>query len=252
MDLHLKGKKAIVVGGARGIGFATAELLAKEGADVAICARSEESVEDALAKLKAHGGKAIGAAVNVKKAEAYKAWLASAAEGLGGCDILVCMQSAGGGMDSEKNWSNNFEVDLMGSVRAVDTLLPQLSAAKGAILLVATTAAVETFAAPQAYNALKTALITWGKQLSQSLGSQGVRVNVVSPGPVYFEGGNWEMIEGAMEKFYKATLRAQPTGRLGSPEEIARTVVFLASGAASWITGVNLVVDGGFTKRVAF
>ena len=253
MDLGLSGKKAIVVGGARGIGRATAELLAKEGASVALCARSEDGVAEVVQAIKAAGGEAWGKACNVKKVEDYKAWLEEAIGQLGGVDIFVGMQSAGGGMDSEKNWYNNFEVDIMGSVRGAEAVIPKMTeAGGGSILFISTTAAVETFAAPQAYNALKAALITYGKQLSQMVGKDNIRVNVVSPGPVYFEGGNWEMIQGAMEKFYNATIRQQPTGRLGSPEEIAKAAVFLVSDAASWIQGVNLVVDGGFTKRVGF
>ncbi len=253
MDFELKGKKAIVVGGARGIGLATADLLAREGCDVAICARSEDTVNEAVEALKKHGTKIIGSAVNVKKADDYKAWIEATIKELGGIDILVPMASAGGGMDSEKNWYNNFEVDLMGSVRAAEVAVPHMvEAGGGSIVLVSTTAAVETFIVPQSYNALKAALITYSKQLGQQYGSKNVRVNVVSPGPVEFEGGNWEMIKGAMEKLYNATVRQQPSGRLGTPEEIARAIVFLASPAASWVTGTNLVVDGGYTKRVAF
>lgn len=255
MNLDLTGKKAIVVGGARGIGFATAQLLREEGCSVAICARSPEGVEAALRQLEGGSGdgQVIGAAVNVKKADEYKAWLASTIEKLGGVDIFIAMQSAGGGADSEKNWYNNFEVDVMGSVRGCEAVLPTMTEQQsGSIVLVSTTAALETFAVPQAYNALKAALITYGKQLSQTVGDKGVRVNVVSPGPVEFEGGNWEMIKGAMEKFYTSIVRKQPSGRLGTPIEIARAVAFLASPAASWVNGANLVIDGGFTKRVGF
>src|SRR3546814_12500333 len=81
---------------------------------------------------------------------------------------------------------------------------------------------------PQAYNAMKASLVTWGKQLALFHGKDGIRVNVVSPGPVEFEGGNWDMIKGTMAKFYQSQLRQQPTGRLGPPEEIASTITFLA------------------------
>jgi NAD(P)-dependent dehydrogenase (short-subunit alcohol dehydrogenase family) len=141
----------------------------------------------------------------------------------------------------------------MGTVRGAELLAPHMAASGGgSMVFISTTAAVETFAVPQAYNALKASLITYGKQLSQTMAKDNIRINVVSPGPVEFEGGNWEMIQGAMEKFYNSILRQHPFGRLGKPEEIARAVVFLASPMASWVTGVNLVVDGGFTKRVGF
>lgn len=250
MQLGLRGKKAIIVGAARGIGRATAELLAEEGCDVAITARSEEGVAGALESLRRHGTNAWGSAINVKNADAYKAWLAEALQKLGGCDVLIPMPSAGGGMGSEKNWYNAFEVDLMGSVRAVEAVLPGMTERKGgSIVLIASTSAGEAMGGPQAYNALKASLVTWGKQLALAHGKDGIRVNVVSPGPVEFEGGNWEMIKGAMEKFYQSQLRQQPQGRFGTPEEIARAIVFLASPAASWVNGAHLIADGGFTKR---
>jgi len=253
MDLGLTGKKAIIVGAARGIGMATAEILAREGCDLAITARSEDGVKDAVANLRKYGTKVIGSAVNVKKADDYKVWLAETIDELGGCDILVPISSSGGCMGSEKYWHNAFEVDVMGPVRAVEAVLPGMTERKtGSIVLIATTSAGEAMGGPQAYNAMKASLITWGKQLALAHGKDGIRVNVVSPGPVEFEGGNWDMIKGTMEKFYASTLRQQPQGRLGTPEEIARAICFLASPAASWCNGSHLVVDGGYTNRTHF
>jgi 3-oxoacyl-[acyl-carrier protein] reductase len=253
MDLGLQGKKAIIVGAARGIGMATAEILAREGCDLAITARSGDGVKDAVANLRKYGTKVIGSAINVKQEDAYKAWLASAIEELEGCDILIPISSAGGGMGSEKYWHNAFEVDLLGPVRAVEAVLPVMTQRKsGSIVLIGTTSAAEAMGGPQAYNAVKAALITWGKQLALAHGKDGIRVNVVSPGPIEFEGGNWDMIKGTMEKFYTGTLRQQPSGRLGTPEEVARAIAFLASPAASWCNGSHLVVDGGYTNRTHF
>lgn len=253
MDLQLTGKKAIIVGAARGIGMAVAEVLAREGCDLAIAARSEDGVKDAVASLGRYGTRVVGRAVNVKKADEYKAWLTWAIEALEGCDILVPITSAAGGAGSEKYWSNAFEVDVMGPVRAVDAVLPGMTERQsGSIVLIATTSALEAMGGPQAYNAMKGSLIVWGKQLALAHGKDGIRVNIVSPGPTEFEGGNWEMIKGTMEKFYAATLRQQPMGRFGKPEEIARVIAFLASPAASWCNGSHLVVDGGFTNRTPF
>ena len=156
-------------------------------------------------------------------------------------------------MGSEKYWSKAFEVDLMGPVRAVEAALPHMiKQGSGSVVLIATTSAGEAMGGPQPYNAMKASLITWGKQMALFHGKDGIRVNVVSPGPVEFGGGNWEMIKDTMTKFYDATLRQQPTGRFGSPEEIARCIAFLASPAASWVNGSHLVVDGGFTNRTHF
>jgi 3-oxoacyl-[acyl-carrier protein] reductase len=253
MDLGLQGKKAIIVGAARGIGMATAEVLAREGCDLAITARSEDGVKDAVADLKRYGTKVVGRAVNVRREEDYKAWLTWAIEELEGCDVLVPITSAGSGLGSEKYWHNAFEVDVLGPVRAVEAVLPvMIERQSGSIVLIGTTSAAEMMGGPQAYNAMKGSLITWGKQLALWHGKDGIRVNVVSPGPIEFEGGNWDMIKGTMEKFYASTLRQQPSGRLGTPEEVARAIAFLASPAASWCNGSHLVVDGGFSNRTHF
>ncbi len=253
MDLGLQGKKAILVGAARGIGMSIAEILAREGCDIAISARSEDSVKDAVASLGRYGTKVIGKPVNVRKADEYKTWLEWAIEELGGCDILIPLTSAGGGMGSEKYWTNAFETDVMGPVRAVEAVIPHMiEKESGSIIFIGTTSVAEAMGGPQAYNAMKASLITWGKQLALFYGKHNIRVNVVSPGPIEFEGGNWDMMKGTMEKFYNAQIRQQPTGRLGTPEEVARAVVFLASPAASWCNGSHLVVDGGFTNRTHF
>ena len=251
MDLGLRGSKAIVTGATKVIGRAIAELLAAEGADVAICARTADEVDAAVKALKARGGEVFGEAVNVRDGEAYKAFLERAVAALSGCDIFIPGVSAGGGMDSEKNWTRNFEIDVMHTVRGCEALLPHLEkSTHGSIVIIGTTNAVETFAAPMAYNALKGALVIYGKQLSQFVGRKNIRVNTVSPGPIYFEGGAWEMIKGTQPKFYDWALKQMPNGRFGTPEEVARAIVFVASPAASLITGVNLVADNGFTKRV--
>ena len=253
MDLLLRGKKAIVTGATKGIGRAIVELLASEGADIGFCARSEEEVEETTRSLQSQGVNVVGGSVNVRDGDAYKAWLTQTAEALGGCDVFVPNVSAGGGMDSEKNWTRNFEIDVMHTVRGCETLMDALKASgQGSIVIISSTNAIETFAAPMAYNAMKASLITYAKQLSQYVGKQNVRVNSVSPGPIYFEGGAWEMIKGTNQKFYDSTLRAIPCGRFGTPDEVARVVAFLASPVSSLITGANVVADNGFTKGVRY
>ena len=253
MDLGLRGKRAFVTGATKGIGRAIIDTLAAEGCDIALCARSEEEVEATVRELKAKGVNVTGAAVNVRDAEAYKAWIDTSVEALGGCDIFVPNVSAGGGMDSEKNWWKCFEIDVLHTVRGCEQLIPHLEkSGHGSIVIISSTNAVDTFYVPMAYNAMKAALITYSKQLSQFIGRKNIRVNTVSPGPIYFEGGAWEMIKSTNQKMYDATLRAMPNGRFGSPEEVARTVAFLASPAASIVTGSNLVADNGFTKRVQY
>ena len=251
MDLGLSGKKALITGATRGIGRAIANLLADEGADLAICSRNQEEVDSAIADLSAKGVKVTGAVVDVADRESYQAWITSAGEEMGGIDIFIPNVSAGGGDMSEQGWVNNFNVDLLGTTRGVEAAMPFLEKSDAAsIVVISSTAGVETFMGPAPYNAIKGALIVHAKQLSQALAPNGIRVNTVSPGPIYFEGGAWEFIKENMSELYDATLADIPQGHMGSPEEIANTVAFLASPAASLITGVNLVADGGFTKRV--
>lgn len=253
MDLQLKGKNAIVTGATKGIGRAIVELFASEGVNIGFCARGEDEVAQTRQALEAKGVKAVGGTVNVRDGDAFKAWLEQTATALGGCDIFVPNVSGGGGMDSEKNWVRNFEIDVMHTVRGCETLMTHLKkSGQGSVVIIASTNAVETFVAPMAYNAMKAALVTYSKQLSQFVGRKGVRVNAISPGPIYFEGGAWEMIKGTTPQLYDATIKAIPSGRMGTPEEVARVVAFLASPAASLITGANIIADNGFTKRVQF
>ena len=251
MDLGLAGKNAVITGSTRGIGRAIANLLAAEGTNLAICSRNQEEVDSAVAELSAKGVKVTGAVVDVADKASYQAWIASVGEELGGIDIFVPNVSAGGGNMSEEGWEANYNRDLLGTTRGVEAAMPFLEKSSAAsIVVISSTAGVETFMGPQPYNAIKGALVIHAKQLSQALAPAGIRVNCVSPGPIFIEGGAWEFIKENMTDLYDATLADIPSGRFGSAEEIANTVAFIASPAASLITGVNLVADGGFTKRV--
>jgi 3-oxoacyl-[acyl-carrier protein] reductase len=252
MDLGLKGRKAIITGGSRGLGRAAAETLAAEGCDVAICSRGAEGVETAKKSLEAKGVKAFGQAVDVGDKDALEAFIAAAIKDLGGLDILISNPSGGNGVD-EKAWKANFEVDLMGAVRTVNASVAALSESDSAsVIFISSTAAVETFMGPTSYNAIKAGLITHANGLSQALASKGIRVNTVSPGPIMIEGGSWEMIKTHNEAMYDATVAQIPAGRLGTDQEVADAIAFLSSPRSAFTTGVNFIIDGGFTKRVNF
>jgi len=251
VDLGLKGAKVILTGGSRGIGRAALELFAQEGADVAFFSRNREQVDETVASLSRHGGKVYGDTLDLNE-EGYADWLKGAAEKLGGCDIFVPGASSSGSQ-ATGDWEKSFRFDLMGTVTGCETLEPWLEASgKGSVVMMSSTAAIETFLVPQAFNAIKAALLTYSKQLSQAWGPKKIRVNAVSPGPIAFPGGNWEAIKAAMPELYDKTGGEFALGRFGTPEEVAKTVVFLASPASSYTTGTNVVVDGGYTKRVQF
>ena len=253
MDLGLKGLKAVLAGASKGIGRASAEALAAEGCDVAICARRLDGVEATVASLKAKGVRAVGEAVDMADGEAYRAWVGRAAEALGGCDIFVSFASAGGGPASEQTWKAVFDLDLLATYRGVEAALPYLEKSGcGSIIAVSSTAALEDFFGPQAYNAIKAAVINYASALSQQLAPKGIRVNTVSPGPVFIDGGAWDMIKTHMTHLYDQTVGAVPMGRLGTGEEVAKAIAFMASPACPFMTGTNVVIDGGVTKRVQY
>lgn len=252
MDLGLKGKKVILTGGSRGIGRAALEIFAAEGCDIAFFSRNPEQVAATVESLSKHGGKVFGDALDMMDHDAYRAWLASAAEKLGGCDIFVPGASASGS-GATGDWDACLNADIKGTVIGVEVLEPYLEkSGAGAIVIMSSTAGFETFVVPQAFNAIKGALLTYSGQLSQALGPKGIRVNAVSPGPIAFPGGNWEAIKGLAPELYDATEAQFALGRWGGPDEVARSIVFLASPASSYTTGTNVVVDGGYTKRVQF
>lgn len=251
MDLGLKGKKVILSGGSRGLGRAALEIFADEGADVAFFSRDAGQVAEAKASLETRGGKVIADSLDMAGG-GYLDWLKKAADELGGVDIFIHNVSSSGA-GGTGDWDMTFQYDVKGAVDGCTTLEPYLAASEaGSVILMSSTAAVETFIQPAAFNALKAALVTYGKQLSQAWGPKGIRVNMVSPGPIFFPGGNWSKIQAGMPDFYKGTEAQMAMGRFGTAEEVARTVVFLASPASSYTTGTNVIIDGGYTKRVQF
>jgi len=253
MDLGLKGLKAVLAGASKGIGLATAKALAAEGCDVAICARGQEGVDAAVKAVSALQVKAVGESVDLKDGAALRAWVDRAAAALGGCDIFICFATGGGGPASEETWQKTFELDVLATWRGIDAAMPHLKKSKaGSVVVISSTAALEDFASPQAYNAMKAALINYASALSQQAAKDGVRVNTVSPGPVFIQDGAWDGVKSRLPEFYEKTLAAIPTGRMADAEEVARAIAFVASPACGSLVGANLVIDGGFTKRVQY
>jgi 3-oxoacyl-[acyl-carrier protein] reductase len=251
MDLGLKGLKAVVSGGTKGIGQAIARTLANEGVDVSICSRHQADVDEAVGALSAKGVAAFGSALDVADATALKRWVEASAERFGGLDIVVANVSALAIGQDEESWRKGFDIDLMGCVRMVDAATPWLEKSRaGSIVAISSVSGREIDFAAGPYGTFKAALIHYIQGIAYQRAAKGIRANTVSPGNTYFPGGVWEQIEQGNPELYRTALALNPTGRMATPQEMANAVAFIASPAASFISGTNLVVDGALTRGV--
>jgi NAD(P)-dependent dehydrogenase (short-subunit alcohol dehydrogenase family) len=252
MDLQLRGRRALVTGATRGIGRAIALGLSREGADVAICARGEDAVRATLKVIEEEGVRAFGRALDVADRTALTDWVNLAAEALGGIDVLVTNASAFAAGGSPEEFRRAFDVDLMHCVNAVNAALPRLERSQaGAIIAISSISGSEDYGFEDAaYGAMKAALNFYIKSLSRELAPKHIRVNTVSPGTTYFKGGYWHKVEIENPKGFARAMASNPMGRMATAEDIADMVVFVASPAAGFVSGANIVVDGALTRRV--
>jgi 3-oxoacyl-[acyl-carrier protein] reductase len=252
MDLGVRGLKAIILGGSRGMGWFTAELLRREGASVAICARGAEGVAEGVGKLEAVGeGTVYGAAADLADGDATRGFCREAIAALGGCDMLIHNASGFGVGPGEDDWMRSFQVDMMAGVRAVEECEGALEASAAAsITFIGSMASKFYFGRSSSYGPAKGAMRVYANELAQKLGPKRIRANVVSPGAVWFPGGSWDKRKQESPKFYAAVEKAIPLGRLGTGEELARVIAFVASPAGVWINAAHIVADGGQVAAV--
>lgn len=250
MDLDISGLNVVLTGGTSGIGRASVEMFLEEGANVSFCARGKYGINRTLSELERFGDSVSGDPVDVADTRALQQWISDSADRRGGIDIFVSNVSAMGGPDK---WKQVFDLDVMGTVRGVEAVLPHMrEAGGGSIVLISSTAAVETFRGPTAYAAFKAGLLNYAKNLGREVAGEGIRVNSVMPGPVYFPGGAWDELRQTQPELFEAVIADLPTGRMATPQDVASAVMFLSSQSASYVTGTALVVDGGFLRRVQY
>jgi 3-oxoacyl-[acyl-carrier protein] reductase len=241
MDLQLQGKRALVTGGTRGIGLAIVQALVAEGCRVGVIARGEEGLARVRAALPVHV-----AAGDVTDTASHDAAVAQLLAQLGGLDVAVANAggSAAGRSDEapDELWRAQLELNHLSAMRLLRATAPALEG-HGSLTIISSISGFEAFGHP-AYVAAKAAVHAYAKVAAKEVGPRGIRVNCVAPGSILFPGGSWERRIRADPGRWNAYVASLPFARLGTPEEVARAVLFVASPAASWISGAILPVDG--------
>jgi 3-oxoacyl-[acyl-carrier protein] reductase len=244
----LANKVAVVTGGSRGIGAATARALAANGAKVAVNGRDATAIDGVVTEIQRKGGRAIGIAADCTDFSAVEHARQTVEDELGPVDVLLAF--AGGGVIkpgpvekvTEKEWQSVMEGNLTATFLTVKSFLPGLmERQRGSIVTMASTAGRLPSSAPSPYSAAKAGIIMFSRNLAADVAKYGVRVNCISPAAVLTERTRLHM----SEKQQNEVSALHPLGRMGAPEDIASAAIFLVSESSSWITGVTLDVAGG-------
>jgi 3-oxoacyl-[acyl-carrier protein] reductase len=256
MDLGLTGKVAIVTGGSRGLGLASAKALIAEGAHVVVCGRTPSTLRTAVDALGVHaasGARTHGVLADVSRLEDLTRLVDETVTRFGGVDVLVNnvgLGKGGGLLDTPDDvWQQAFDQTLFPAVRASRLVVPHMQRRGGGVILLIASIWGRESGGRMTYNAVKAAEISLGKALAQQLAPFNIRVNSLAPGSILFEGGSWHQRQQAdpdgIARFIASDL---PFGRFGRAEEVGDVVAFLASARASWISGACLPVDGCQSK----
>jgi NAD(P)-dependent dehydrogenase (short-subunit alcohol dehydrogenase family) len=248
-EFDLSGRVAVVTGAGTGIGLATAILLARRGADVAICGRRADKIETAATRIRAEGRRVLAIPTDVRKPDQCTALMVAVVAEWGHIDILI--NNAGGAhghvplakMDPAK-WDRDVQLNLSAAMYCSQAALPHLKATRGCVVNISSLAGVNGTAGVAAYSAAKAGLQMFTRVASSEWGTHGIRVNAIACGMIATEAAR----EGWAKRGFDAAAVSKGAfglGRYGEMEEAAQAIVFMASDAASYITGETLVVSGG-------
>lgn len=249
MTKKLEGKVAVVTGGSKGLGASIAEHLADEGASVVVnYSTSKEGADRVVQAIKQKGGKAAAIQANMTEPNEIDHLFSEAKKAYGKIDILVNNAGIYEFHPLEEitpeHFHKHFDLNVLGLLLASRAAIGLFSASGGSIVNLSSLASTSSFPNTAVYSATKAAVDAITRVLSTELGPRKIRVNAVSPGMVVTEGTR---SGGIIESDFRKEVESRtPLGRIGSPQDIARAVVFLASDDASWITGESIVISGGF------
>ena len=262
MDLKLKDKIIMVAAGSKGLGFGIAQACARDGAIVSVASRSQANVDAAIEKLKAQGVTEVhGATLDARNRESIEAWVENVLATYGRIDGLVVNAGgppAGRFDDFEDDaWYDAFELTLMSAVRMIRAVLPTMrSQQSGAIITVTSLSIKEPIDTILLSNVIRSGVVSLVKSLSKSLIKEGIRINNLVPGTMYTDRiANLNQYRAdklgmPVEEFQAKNEATMPAGRYGTIEEFGSAGAFLLSGAASYVNGATLLVDGGLSKTV--
>ena len=254
MDLGLTDKVALVTGSARGLGFASARALLAEGCRVCICARGQQGLDDAAARLRREAGvgqedHVLAVQTDLSTRAGVETVVGKTVDTFGGLDVLVnnVGHAGGGGIleATDDDWQGALDQTLYPAIRASRLAVPHMRQRGGGVILIVASIWGRESGGRMTYNAVKAAEISLAKALAQQLAVDNIRVNSVAPGSISFPGGSWhrrqqEDPEG-MAAFISENL---PFGRFGRADELGAVIAFLSSAKASWVSGASVTVDG--------
>jgi 3-oxoacyl-[acyl-carrier protein] reductase len=257
MNLHLTDKVALVTGSSRGLGLASAQALAAEGARVCLCARGAEGLTGAAAEVRrvSSADRVISVAADLASDSGIREVIERTLDSFGGIDILVNNIGLGRGAGlletSDDEWQEAFDQTLYPAIRASRLAVPSMRARGGGVILMIASIYGREAGGRMTYNAVKAAEISLAKSMANQLARDNIRVNSVAPGSISFPGGSWWKRQQADPEGIADFVRREiPFGRFGRPEEVGNVVAFLASPVASWISGASIVVDGGQSRSL--